>query len=371
MNLTRHPVVLVSPLNWGLGHATRCVPIVNALIDQNAEVIIGSDGNAAAFLKKEFPRLKHITMPNSEIKYYNGIPAWLSIMLQSLKFLHQIKQEQKFIDDFLQKNHVDFILSDNRYGVYSKKVKSILITHQLQIKSGIFDFIPNYFIRKQIAKFNQCLIPDFEPKGESLAGDLSHPSKSFKQIAYIGPLSRFKKTHEPNQSNLIPILVSGPEPLKSRLIFKLIELLEKSDFKFLLLTGNTYKFETKRNKNIKIVSHLETKEMEFVLMESPIIISSGGYSSIMDYYCMQKQVIFIPFPGQTEQIYLSKLHKASKQFSFIKFSKLDQLPELIKKSMSNLEFNQFSEIETISSERLSQLIMGNLSDASKMSNFEV
>lgn len=371
MSLTRHPVVLVSPLNWGLGHATRCVPIVRALLEHNAQVIIGADGNAAAFLKKEFPNLKHIIMPNSGIKYYKGIPAWLSILMQLLKFLHQIKQEKNFIDNFLPKNHIDVILSDNRYGVCSKKVRSIIITHQLQIKSGIFDFIPNYFIWKQITMFNLCLIPDFESIGESLAGDLSHPSKSFKKIAYIGPLSRFKKTNELNQSNPIPILVSGPEPLKTRLIVKLIEVLEKSDFKFLLLTGNTHKFETEWNKNIKIVSHLETNEMKIVLMQSPIIISSGGYSSIMDYYCMQKQAIFIPFPGQTEQIYLSKLHKASKQFSFIKFSKLNQLPELIKKSMSNWEFNQFSKIETVSSERLSQLIIGDFSDSSKMNNFEV
>jgi len=40
--------VLVAPLNWGLGHATRCIPIINELIFQNCDVFIAADGDSTA-----------------------------------------------------------------------------------------------------------------------------------------------------------------------------------------------------------------------------------------------------------------------------------------------------------------------------------
>lgn len=46
--------ILISPLNWGLGHATRCIPIIKALEANNFEPILASDGDALGLLKKNF-----------------------------------------------------------------------------------------------------------------------------------------------------------------------------------------------------------------------------------------------------------------------------------------------------------------------------
>ncbi len=46
--------ILVAPLNWGLGHATRCIPIIEALENNGYVPIIASDGVALEMLKKNF-----------------------------------------------------------------------------------------------------------------------------------------------------------------------------------------------------------------------------------------------------------------------------------------------------------------------------
>ena len=48
------PRILLAPLEWGLGHATRCIPIINELIKQNCEVLIAVEGATEHLLKKEF-----------------------------------------------------------------------------------------------------------------------------------------------------------------------------------------------------------------------------------------------------------------------------------------------------------------------------
>ena len=61
--------ILVAPLNWGLGHATRCIPIIRALKAHNFEPVIASDGAALQLLKKEFPDLEHVELPSYNITY--------------------------------------------------------------------------------------------------------------------------------------------------------------------------------------------------------------------------------------------------------------------------------------------------------------
>ena len=61
--------ILIAPLNWGLGHATRCIPIIKALEENGFNPIIASDGVALALLKKEFPHLITLELPSYNIKY--------------------------------------------------------------------------------------------------------------------------------------------------------------------------------------------------------------------------------------------------------------------------------------------------------------
>ena len=44
------PTVMVAPLNWGLGHATRCIPLIHAFLKANCKVIIAGEKTTLALI---------------------------------------------------------------------------------------------------------------------------------------------------------------------------------------------------------------------------------------------------------------------------------------------------------------------------------
>lgn len=315
--MTPSKTILIAPLNWGLGHASRCVPIIRWLVLQKHNVIIAADGNALSFLKNEFPDEKCIRLTDNSLKYFENFPAWLSIVLQLPKFLFSILKENKEIREIVKTTQIDVVISDNRYGIRTKKTTNILMSHQLNLNAGYLSFSPNVIIKHLISYFDLCLIPDYQSIEDSLAGKLSHPKKNSKiNLEYIGPLSRYEKLNLP-KSHLIPVLISGPEPLKSKLIKQLLSKLKNTSFSYLLFCGDAESYATETYHNCILKNHETTQNISKILSEAPLVIASGGYSTIMDMHCLDKDCILIPFRGQTEQEYLAKFHKDSANFSFI------------------------------------------------------
>ncbi len=185
--------ILIAPLNWGIGHATRCVPVINALLKQGFTPIIASDGNALKYLKKEFPNLKTYNLPAYNIKYAKkGKFLKFKLFFQTPKVLKAIRKERKIVKQIIQKENIKGIISDNRFGVYSNKVPSVYITHQVQVLSGFTTFLTSRIHRKTIQKFDACWIPDLKQEPR-LAGKLSEiKDVNNSKFEYIGLLSRFK-----------------------------------------------------------------------------------------------------------------------------------------------------------------------------------
>ena len=107
--------ILVAPLNWGIGHATRCIPIINALIDAGFEPIIASDGQALDLLKKEFEGVTCLTLPAYNVTYAKSKTWFKWLMLWQLpKIKKAIKKEhratQKIITDYNITQSVNDIL---------------------------------------------------------------------------------------------------------------------------------------------------------------------------------------------------------------------------------------------------------------------
>ena len=333
--------VLIAPLNWGLGHASRCVPIINYLISQNFEIVIAAHGNALLFLKQEFPNEKILPLEDNKMQYFKKTPAWLSIFFQLPFLIINIVKEKKLIQKIVNEQNINVIISDNRYGLRTKSTLNILISHQLNVDAGILSFIPNAIIHSFVSKFDYCLIPDSQNFEDSLAGKLSHPKKTMlNKVRFIGPISRYQKTNS-TQKNTIPVLISGPEPLKSKLIENLIIHLKKSSFSYVLLCGNAENFSSQTYDNIIIKNHDSTQNINKMLNEAALVVASGGYSSLMDMYCLDKKSILIPFHGQTEQEYLAKFHEKSKKFTFVKMKEIESLDfawdSMIKDRLSNNE----------------------------------
>ncbi len=296
--------ILVAPLNWGLGHATRCIPIIKALLKNGFMPIIASDGDALLLLKKEFPQLPFYELPAYNIIYSKGKNQKLKLFLQSKKIIKAAKEEQLTIGRIHKKEKLSGIIADNRFGVRLKELPSVYITHQINVLSGSATNISSAIHQKIMRKFSVCWVPDYTSDFK-LSGKLSAITSRKLNIEYIGALSRFKKKKVPKHYEIL-ILLSGPEPQRSLLETKLLNEFKYYDKKVLLVRGifTTDSLKT-NNKNIEVKNHLLTKDLENAINSSKLILCRSGYSTILDMAKLQKKVFFIPTPGQYEQEYLA------------------------------------------------------------------
>ena len=298
--------VLVAPLNWGLGHATRCIPIIRALMHENFTPIIASDGIALQLLQKEFPSLETLTLPDYQIEYAKkGKNFKLKMLKDSPKMLKAISKEKKIIKQLVKERDLCGIISDNRLGVYSKKVPSVFITHQLNVLSGTTTWFSSKIHQAVIKKFNECWVPDVKGK-PNLSGKLGHLKKHSLTLKYIGPLSRLESHEFPKVYDLMVIL-SGPEPQRTLLEEKLFEEVKHFDGNVLFVRG---KIEAKQEHfqflNCEVYNFMQSEELEKAFNESELILSRSGYTTVMDLAKLNKKAFFIPTPGQFEQEYLAK-----------------------------------------------------------------
>ena len=317
-NLRENKKIIIAPLNWGLGHATRCIPIIKDLISKNFIPIIASDGDALELLQLEFPDLKSYELPSYNIQYTkNGNFLKYKLLFNTPKHLKAMAKEQQVIDDIIKKENIKGIISDNRFGVRSNKVPSIYITHQINVLSGNTTFLSSRIHQNLIAKFDVCWVPDYSGK-DNLAGKLSHDSNEKLNLKYIGPISRFEpralseKGLKSTKKQDLMVILSGPEPQRSLLENKLLDEFKSIQKKVLFVRGlisdkdKRPKADLTNNKYIVIVNFMQQKELQKAITESKIIISRSGYTTIMDLEKLSAKAFFIPTPGQNEQEYLAK-----------------------------------------------------------------
>lgn len=307
--------ILFAVLNWGLGHATRSWELINNLHEDGHEVILASDGEALKFLKLEFPKLEAHNLPSYNAKY--GVSGGIFPMLKNaIKTQKAVREEQTWLKEFLVKNNIDQIISDNRYGIFSPDVESIIITHQLNIKVPFASKIVNAQNRKWLNRFDQIWVPD--QNGE-LSGELSNPVplKLKSKVKEIGWLSRFKNAPNIETSNVIMAVVSGPEPQKTILVDKLRSVLLEYKGESILYTGLPGEKKEEKIHNLTIKNHAHTSEFMADLQSAKLVMGRSGYSSLMDYMVLGKNMILIPTPGQDEQIYLGNYLKNKAEVTLI------------------------------------------------------
>lgn len=308
--------ILVAPLNWGLGHATRCIPMINNLLSEGHEIIIASDGHPLHLLKTEFPSLRFIELPSYNIRYNKG-KSQLTAMFRSIpKLFAGIIREHIWLKKLNQQEQFDQIISDNRFGLWNKNSHSIYMTHQLMIKMPrllrLLEPVVWMGHRFLINRFDACLIPD-NAGTNNFSGDLSHLYPLPHHVQFIGILSRFSYCTIPLSTDAYDTvaIISGPEPQRSIFEKQLIERFSTQKEKVLLIQGlpgneNINSSPTKIQ-NLQIVPHMRTELLAAHLTHAKKIICRSGYSTIMDLValkCLHKAEL-IPTPGQTEQVYLA------------------------------------------------------------------
>lgn len=300
--------VLIAPLDWGLGHATRCIPVIRAFRKIGWEVMIASDGQTEYLLRQEFPQLQFVTLKGYNVQYSTS--KWtlpFKIAAQVPKILASIRKEHHWLQVAIDKYDIDLVVSDNRYGLYSEKLPCIFITHQLQVKAP-YRWIEKRILQlnyKYISRFTECWVPDAEVN--SLAGDLSHPSELHPfPMHYIGPLSRFKKQMAAVKYKYV-FVISGPEPQRTLFEQKILKDVGQLKDNVLIIRGKPGEQKAMSSApNVTIADHLEGDALEKVLNSAEYIVSRPGYTTVMEIAALQKRAVFVPTPGQTEQEYIAK-----------------------------------------------------------------
>ncbi len=305
---------LICPLDWGIGHATRCVPVISKLIELGFEVVVAASGRPLEFIKKEFPEILVIDFPGININYPKNDGIALKMFRLLPAFLFGIWREHRDLKKIAAATGATLIISDNRFGCWHAKIPSVFMTHQLNIQvpaglkfiQGILNSINYRFIRQ----YKACWIPDFEPH-RGLAGALSHPQKLPINANYIGILSRFSKISGRYSDIFQPdfdllVMLSGPEPQRTILEEKILHQLVSLNMQVALVRGMPESDEAYVLDNrIHVFAHLDSANLCELIGRSALVICRSGYSSIMDLVTLGKRAIFIPTPGQTEQEYIS------------------------------------------------------------------
>jgi uncharacterized protein (TIGR00661 family) len=319
---------LVSPLDWGFGHTTRIIPVIKNLLKKNYEVDVAGTSFQIDFLKTYFPKLNYLETIGYNVYYSNKGMDFRTIIKQVPKFFKTIEKEKLFVDDVLKNTSYDLIISDSRYGFRNENVKSVIITHQINIEANI---IARKINLNFLNKFDEIWIPDDDK--HSLSGKLSYPQPLLQhKIKYIGRLSRFsseKITLTSPEYDFMAIC-SGPEPQKNIFYNEIVKIFSKENKRGVVLKGCPEEDEKTENNKLTIYSHLRDDLLWQTVQQSKVIICRSGYSSIMDFVPLNKPMILIPTPFQTEQEYLAEyLSKKHSNIIFIPQNEMHKIKDIV------------------------------------------
>jgi uncharacterized protein (TIGR00661 family) len=319
----KQKAVCISPLDWGLGHATRCISLIRSFESLDYKIYIASESKQEVILREAFPTATFLHLKGYRIWYTkNNALFILGIMIQIPKIVAAIFNEYFWLKRTAKKYQFDLIVSDNRFGFFHKKIKSVFITHQLELQTP-YDWstrLNQAITYSIINKYTACWIADMKPP-HNLSGDLANPKKlPNTPIWYMNCLSRLQEVaslnlvNENNQEATCFLgIVSGPEPQRTLLENILWEQGNALGERFVVLAGlpDKQSYHKKTTKGL-LYHHLNGAALKKEIKKAEYIICRGGYTTLMELIPFQKKLIFIPTPGQTEQAYLGKYWQSKK-----------------------------------------------------------
>lgn len=301
---------LIAPLDWGLGHTSRCIPIIKYLQASGHKVVFAGNEWQIDFIYKTFPGIESAHLQGYNISYSHSAKGFMPAILRQVpKILYSIRSEHQWLLKLCTKHHFDGIISDNRYGLHHPGISSVIMSHQLQVRTGMGKISDRIFRKLHygmLQHFNHCWVVDVAGK-PNLGAALAHPGRLPRNAAYMGLLSQFEPAAKQDDGGHLLIMLSGPEPQRSILASILWQQVQHYNGRVVFVEGsNDFVFPAEVPAHIQYHRQL-TKEALLPLIEgASMVICRSGYSSLMDLAALHKKAILIPTPGQTEQEYLAR-----------------------------------------------------------------
>lgn len=296
-------------LNWGLGHASRSLPLIKKFREEGHEVLCASDGESLAMLRKEMPDQVVLQLPGYDILYGSRFMPY-NMLKHGPHMLRTMKAEHELTRVIVERNKIDCIISDNRYGCYHPEAPSALITHQLQVFTGhaILDVYIRRQIRNWFKRFNEIWVPDQAPP-VNITGDLSGIDTKPVPKYYLGIISALQSHPAKGKYDAVAI-ISGPEPQRTHFEQLLIKQFSSLEGQFAIALGKPESTEPVRQEgNLVIYPFLSRSALSELLNQTEVVIARSGYTTLMDLAKTGHKAILCPTPGQYEQIFLAdRLH---------------------------------------------------------------
>jgi UDP:flavonoid glycosyltransferase YjiC (YdhE family) len=349
--IKQKPLILFSPLDWGWGHTTRCIPLIRSFQDLGCEILVACNSTQKKIIESEIYGARYLFLEGYNIEY--GRSGWLTrfkIFAQLYKILMKINQERRWLRELLDKEPVKAIVSDNRYGLCHSRIPSIFITHQLQPKTGLgtaADAMVRSYLFRFINRFTQCWVPDSREDG--LAGTLSHPPKfPVIPVNYIGLVSRVEQANsQADQVFGLLVLLSGPEPQRSvfeKLVLDQLNDSHSSTLSCVVVRGVDAGASLPSNvpPNVRVYNVANAEKLSQLIANAQTVLCRSGYTSLMELISRGKKMILVPTPGQTEQEYLAKYFVEKNYaiaFSQVDFSLTTALNMISKKNLTTPVLN--------------------------------
>ncbi|MFZ0391883.1 MAG: glycosyltransferase family protein [Calditrichia bacterium] len=304
--------ILFAILDMGLGHATRSLPVIRRLQKDNHRLFLASSGRALQFLKQEMPDAAFLKLPSYGFQYLSRGVSLLHLGSQVPHFLRAVRAEQRLVEKWIGEYNIRRVISDHRYGCFSREVPAYFISHQLRFAAPRhfypLEFTGAWFNDQFHRRFSAVLVPDLPFQGGGfICGRLARPFKVGKKYCYCGPLSSINPEEGAKQEIDLFISISGPEPQRTVLEEIIRQQLPALKGNIVMALGKPESVEVKRfSECITIYDHPARRQMQQLLNRSRMVVCRSGFSTLMELAVLGKPALLIPTPGQTEQLYLSR-----------------------------------------------------------------
>ncbi len=300
--------ILIAPLDWGLGHTTRCIPIIRLLQSLGHKIIFAGDTRQQAFVSLSLPEIDVQFLEGYRVRYSRRL-LMFTLIWQLPRLTRVVRREHRWLEEIVAREKIDGVISDNRYGLWLKQTPSVIITHQPGILTGLgawADQLTQRVHYRYLNRFAQVWIPDL-PGPDKLAGKLSHPRVLPTHTRYVGLLSQFSSRKQKVISDNGPVLIllSGPEPQRAILADKLWNDAKTIQRAIVFVEGKEGATRNDMPPHIRHLSLANAAQLQPLLEEASFVICRSGYSTLMDLVVLGKRAVMVPTPGQTEQEYLA------------------------------------------------------------------
>ncbi|MGH8215001.1 MAG: glycosyltransferase [Rhodanobacteraceae bacterium] len=310
--------ILYGVYHWGLGHATRSLGLIQALLERGDEVtILMQPGAGMSLLQSElgdaceyFP-FRDTPAPFSRypVVFYLRMTAAMPWVLAGYRREHRVTEK------LVAERHFDCVVSDSRFGVWSSEVPSYCIFHSIHQVVPFFsrftERVTEWGQRDLLKGFTKILIPDVADNG-GLSGWLGHdPDFDWGEgrLVHIGPLSSVPRM-DVEQDIDVFFSVSGIEPQRGLLEDLVLAALPRLSGKIVVTLGRPKNDGERREiAGATVHGYLNRERQAEMLNRAKLVMTRSGYTTLMELAGLGRRALFVATPGQSEQEYLARFHR--------------------------------------------------------------